>query len=257
MFEKAASPAFKVLRFLDNTIRRKGGFGSSKIARMATHLDIQTPHLIPPDNEPPYSQTPSTSNNEYLPQMQQHPGPSQSSDPYLVYDPPPIRPSDKPQGISSESTTITVDKPRKLLGYRNSESIIPHLKTCFQNNFHLSTIDREPALELGEVATIDKTKIATSPVRLPKNFGDVMHTDIGYGCSTSTNGVKYDLFVVDRATRYKFVYPIKRLQNDTLPTFQSLVREIGFALIKIMTDFDPKLMGAPIQAYFTHHGTKI
>ena len=86
---------------------------------------------------------------------------------------------------------------------------------------------------------------------MPKHFGDVMHADIGYGCTAGIAGVKYALFIVDRATRHKYIYPIKSLEHDIVPAFQKLVRDMGFAPKKIITDFDYKLMGNKITDYFT------
>ena len=242
IFEKAASPAFQCLRTLDQHIRAKGGFHQdTPHANNTTAPPSTTPNIIEDDNtilHQPAS-IPSTFNSP------------------LVHDPPPIRPLDKPQDVASSSKTITVEELRKCIGYRNTENLLPHLKTCFQNNFHVSSIDREPILDLGETSTIDKSKIPTNPVKLPRNFGDVMHCDIGYGCNAGLAGVRYALFIVDRATRHKYVYPIKSLKDDILPAFQTLVKDMGFAPKKIMTDFDHKLMGSAVEDYFTPLKTSI
>ena len=84
-----------------------------------------------------------------------------------------------------------------------------------------------------------------------------MHVDIGYGCSAGLNGIKYALFVVDRAMRFKYIYPLKSLQQDILPAMQSLVRDMGFAPAKLVTDFDHKLMGSAVQDYLRPLGTII
>jgi deoxyuridine 5'-triphosphate nucleotidohydrolase len=238
IFESAATPAFQVLNSLTETSRGKGGFGSTNPSAR--------PAII--EDEEQTQTTPITTTVNIIPA-------SSASD--LDNDPPQIRPQDRPQDTESASTTITLDQLRKLVGYRNTESILPHLKSCFQNNFHISNIDREPILELGEISTIDKSKIPTSPVPLPKRLGDVIHVDIGYGCNAGLNGIKYALFVVDRATRYKYIYPLKSLQDDILPAFQSLVRDMGTTPKTIISDFDHKLMGSKIKNYFTPLGTSI
>ena len=246
IFEKAATPAFQLLRTLDQTIRAKGGFGSTGTTALnTTSPPTNVPNIIENDDPSPPPQQTSTNDTQPI------------FDTPLVHDPPPIRPIDKPQDVDSSSKTITVEELRKCIGYRNTDNLLPHLKSCFQNNFHVSSIDREPVLDLGETSTIDKTRIPTSPVQLPKNFGDVMHCDIGYGCNAGLSGIRYALFVVDRATRYKYVYPIKSLKDDILPAFQSLVKDMGFAPKKIMTDFDHKLMGESVELYFTPLGTTI
>ena len=229
LFERIALPAFHTLAQLPPTKRNEGGFGSTGIH--AAHT------------------TPQPSTIEPLHQLH--------SDSTTKHDPPPIRTADKPQPVQSANKTINVDELRKLIGFRNTDTIIPHLHECFQNNFHLSSLDREPVLNLGEVATIDKSTIPRGPVPLPKNFGDVMHVDIGYGCQAGIAGIKYALFIVDRATRYKFVYPIKSLENDVLTAFKLLVRDMGFAPKRIITDFDYKLMGQKISDYFNEFHTVI
>ena len=228
IFERIALPAFHTLKSLPHTSRNQGGFGSTGIsARLASTREKESPTT-----------------------------PTQSpSSPPTSHVPPPIRTIDKPQPVVAADRTVTIDDLRKLIGFRNAESLIPHLRDCFKPNFHLSTIDRDPVLNLGEVATIDKSKISRRPVPLPKHFGDVMHVDIGYGCNAGLSGIKYALFVVDRATRHKYIYPLKSLENDVIKAFQSLVKDIGFAPRKIVTDFDYKLMGNKITDYFTPQGT--
>jgi len=51
-----------------------------------------------------------------------------------------------------------------------------------------------------------KTK---DPVEIPSNFGDVMHVGIVWGCNTRIGGAKYALFVVDRASRYTYIFKLK------------------------------------------------
>jgi deoxyuridine 5'-triphosphate nucleotidohydrolase len=240
IFEKAATPAFQVLQSLAPTTRGKGGFGSTDPTARPTLIEDDSPTPSPPSTSSPAI----------------HHIPQDSPDP-LIHTPPQIRPQDKPQDTEHASMTVTVEHLRKLVGYRNTDSIIPHLKTCFKDNFHISNLDREPVLELGEIATIDKSRIPTNPVSLPNKLGDVIHVDIGYGCNAGLNGIKYALFIVDRATRYKYIYPLKSLQDDILPAFQALVRDMGTTPKTIITDFDHKLMGSKIQEYFTPLRTTI
>jgi len=56
------------------------------------------------------------------------------------------------------------------MGFLNAKHIIPHLKGCFQPNYHISNINREPILDIGEVAKLDKTKINKDIVKLPSKF---------------------------------------------------------------------------------------
>ena len=171
IFEKVASPAFRVLHSLHTTVRGSGGFGSTDLARLAT--SNSPPTIIPnyDHDQQPQQSLPQTTvaplTQEHSPSSPPNIIPHYSteisniSDTPLVHNPPPIRPIDKPQDVSSASKTVMVEELRRLLGYRNTDKVLEHAHTCFQNNFHISNIEREPTLELGEVATIDKTKIPT------------------------------------------------------------------------------------------------
>ena len=225
IFEKCASPALQSISNLSTTTRHHLGFGSTGItANTATILS---------------------------------PPPSPSSESQIIPDSPAIRPVDKPCSAESMSKTFTGNENRKCIGYRNVEKIIPLFKNTFLDNFHISKLDREPILDLGEIATIDKSKITTSPVPLPPRFGDVMHMDIGYGCNAGLQGIKYALFIVDRATRYKFIYPLKSLQDDIIPAINLLITDMGFYPKKLIADFDQKLIGISIRNKLAENGTKI
>ena len=77
----------------------------------------------------------------------------------------------------------------------------------------------------------------------------MVHADILYGSKTAKFGIKYILFLVDRATRNKYAYPLKSLRTDILPAFKTFCRELGFTPKHFITDFDKKLMGTSIQPY--------
>ena len=74
--------------------------------------------------------------------------------------------------------------------------------------------------DIGEIATINKPRISTKNVTLPAHLGDVLHMDIGYGCSAGIGGIKYALFVVDRATRNKYIYGLTSLKHDIMPAIK-------------------------------------
>ena len=70
--------------------------------------------------------------------------------------------------------------------------------------------------------------------------------DIIYGTVPAFDGVKYALFLVDRATRHKFILPMQNLKQDLLPTLQTFCKNIGFIPDRFITDFDHKLMDRAI-----------
>lgn len=79
-------------------------------------------------------------------------------------------------------------------------------------------MSKEPVIIICEVTTLDKS-VSHATVPLPHKFADVIHLNIGYGCSSGLNGTNYVLFAVDRATHHKYIYPISSLAEDTLPSF--------------------------------------
>ena len=234
IFECCASPAFRSLASLSSTSRDQGGFGSTGIANFASA----------PSSEP----TDIPIQQQLKPKL---------SEPLLNQDPPPVRTIDKPDSSSPKEQTFTIDQLHKYFGFRNTKSILPHLRDCFQPNFHISLDEPETILNLGDTATIDKTKLNKTPVKLPPQLGDVLHIDIGYGCTAGIGGIKYCLFAVDRATRQKFIYPIKSLQDDILPSLQHLVTDLKRPPGKIVTDFDSKLMGQAPRRYLHSIGTQV
>ena len=78
-----------------------------------------------------------------------------------------------------------------------------------------------------------------------------MHMGIVYGTSTAINGIRYGLFIVDRATRLRFILPLKNLKSDLLPTLKTLCNNIGMVPKRFIADFDHKLMGQHILDHFT------
>ena len=168
----------------------------------------------------------------------------------------PLRLVDKPIQNAPHVATMSVDQMRKGFGFRNVSSIIKEIQQT-STNFRVSTLDKEPILDLGDVTTIDKSKRNTSPLPLPKHLGDVVHMDIIFGSNTAINGVKYSLFIVDRATRFKFLYPLKSLKDDILQAIQQFAVDIQCFPKCIRTDFDYKLMGSKIATYAATNHCKI
>ena len=155
---------------------------------------------------------------------------------------------DIPVTNAPPKSIYTMDQLRKYFGFRNVNSILKELKAT-TTNFGISTMDTEPVLDIGEAATIDKPRRNTDPLPLPLQPGDVVHADILFGSGTAIGGAKYALFLVDRASRHKYIYPIQNLSEDILPAFIKFFNEIGTTPSIIRTDFDHKLMGTMIERH--------
>ena len=124
------------------------------------------------------------------------------------------------------------------------------MQATAQPNFTISSKDREKILDLGEIATVPKSSSSKQPLPLPPQFGQIVHMDIIYGTVPAFDGVKYALFLVDRATRHRFILPMKSLKNDLLPTLQEFCRNIGFTPKRYVTNFDHKLMRRAVLGNF-------
>ena len=155
----------------------------------------------------------------------------------------------KPLPQIPDKTPISVDQLQKAFGFRNVSSILNEIKAT-SDHLSISTTDREPIMDIGNTATLPKSPRNTFPLELPRKLGDIMHLDIIYGSGTAIQGIKYALFVVDRATRHKFIYPLKSLKTDVIPAIDQLIKDIGKPPKILRSDFDHKLLGAKVQHYF-------
>jgi len=155
---------------------------------------------------------------------------------------------DMPMITAPPKAIYTSDQLKKYFGFRNVSTIIKELKET-TTNFGISTMDSEPVLDIGETATIDKPRRNTEPLPLPINPGDIVHADILFGSGPAIGGARYALFLVDRASRHKYIYPIQNLKEDILPAFIKFFNDIGRTPALVRTDFDHKLMGKTIETH--------
>jgi len=91
----------------------------------------------------------------------------------------------KPLQQIPEKTPISIDQLQKAFGFRNVTSILNEIKAT-SDHLSISTTDREPILDIGNIATLPKSPRNTFPLELPRQLGDVMHLDIIYGLSFSS-----------------------------------------------------------------------
>ena len=135
--------------------------------------------------------------------------------------------------------------------------MIKELKQTSLPNYSISSIDTEPILDIGSTATIDRSKRNTTPINLPEKFGDIVHMDILYGAKTAHGGVKYALYIVDRATRYKAIYPLTNLSTDILQQIKNFCNDFGQTPRQFISDCDHKLFAEDIQKYLTEQNSRI
>ena len=164
---------------------------------------------------------------------------------------------DQPISSLNKDVSFTVNQLRRAFGFRNINQLLPHIKQCSQQNFSISTQDEEPFVDLGQTATIDKTKKNSTPLDLPNFFGHTIHVDILFGAGTAHGGAKYALYFVDRASRYKMIYPLKNLTTDILDKFQQHSKDLGFTPKRYISDCDKKLFSAEVKTWLEDNKSKI
>jgi len=170
--------------------------------------------------------------------------------------PPNIRIIDTPVANAPPYQTFNIDQLRRSFGFRNINNILNEIKAT-STNFKMSTIDRESIVDIGETANMDKSNRNTFPLPLPTRLGDTVHMDIIFGSTTAIGGYKYSIFIVDKATRHKYLYPVKSLKTDIIPTLQKFFKDLGREPSLIRTDFDHKLMGQAVQKFLLSTKTQI
>ena len=78
--------------------------------------------------------------------------------------------------------------------------------------------------------------------------------DIAYNNTVAPGGVKFALIIVDRKTRYTFVYPLSDCKSTSIiDTLQQLKVTAGKLPKKLYTDFDPKLLSIKINSWYTNN----
>jgi hypothetical protein len=88
-------------------------------------------------------------------------------------------------------------------------------------------------------------------VERPDKFLEVVYCDIGFGdCKSIGNGALYCITLVDRATRYSWICPLKSLHHETLKsTLQQWLIDCGGCSSRMYTDFDPKILEGPTACF--------
>eukprot|EP00957_Ditylum_brightwellii_P188320 14337373-Ditylum_brightwellii.AAC.1 len=71
-------------------------------------------------------------------------------------------------------------------------------------------------MEIGDAAKIKGSRQSNEPIPTPPMTLHTMHANIGYGNSTAPGGIKYIPILVDRKSRYCWVYGLKGISGDDI-----------------------------------------
>ena len=135
--------------------------------------------------------------------------------------PPRARPNKTVNSSTPEHVKMTREDFLQLIGYIKLDKLLRNLDKLGRKNYSVSGLHRSPSINPGEIASIRSNNCNTLPSKVPKKFADVIHIGIAYGLCTAIGGVKYTLLIVDKATRYKFVY---RQKSSTRTLMQNFIK---------------------------------
>ena len=81
--------------------------------------------------------------------------------------------------------------------------------------------------------------------------------DIGFGPCTAIGGVRYTLLLVDKHSRYKFVYPLRDLKGSIVKAMKKFLKDVKVKPKLIRTYFYFKLMGGKVLELLNDRGIDI
>ena len=113
-------------------------------------------------------------------------------------------------------------------------------------------------LELGDVANLRRSRRTSTPVPRPPQFLSTVHMDIGYGDCVAIGGSRYTLMLVDRATRFRWIYSIKSLTHCNIVSALEMFQiDAGKTPETFYTDFDPKLIKGKTAEWIRKAGSQV
>jgi hypothetical protein len=157
--------------------------------------------------------------------------------------------SDKMSNTAPGFSRYTVQQLSHYFGFRSFKNWDVLHDVC-QPNFSFIQPSDTP-IELGQVANIKKACCNKRPVERPPHFLEMVHCDIGFGdCKSAGNGALYCFILVDRATRYSWIHPMRSLHHDSLKnTLQQWLIDFGGSPKRFYTDFDHKILEGPTAVF--------
>ena len=284
IFEKAGTPCITITDQLDTTTRGTKGFGSTTLRKESViinrlkmiaavrkarkehflsnvtlhsldsndtvddHLHVHTPDLkfLSKHSKPLPSSSPTS-------EKQSHSSPSLLHPSHSIHK----LPIEKVNNSIPKHISMNRDFISQATGFYNTNTLIKHFNSLSQPTVSLSAIDKNPVLDEGEAATINARRRNTKPSQPPRQYSQIWHMDIGYGPTTSVGGFRYTLLLVDKATRYKKMYPLTNLKTSVLQAMKKFIAEVGVKPTLLRTDFDHKLLGGDVANYLLNEKIRV
>ena len=253
IFEKNHLPCITVSNNLPKTNRGQGGFGSTDradkhfISRLkaiaaasrAQTKSTQTSKLIQLNEDPNVSEDPSL-------QLSSAPVPliDKNQVPSPVATSPSVLPAQKVNQSLPKSARFSYDFFNQATGFYNNQNFIKYMKDVGKHNVTLKHQDGTSISDEGKYATMRSKRRNTNPSNKKYQYSDIWHVDIGFGPTAAIGGVRYCLMFVDKATRYRRVYPLKNLTSSIPRAIHKFLTDVGQKPKLIRTDFDKKIIGS-------------
>ena len=163
-------------------------------------------------------------------------------DSYVPSTTPTADPTAKVNASEPKIKTLNTHQIRQSVGFLQHKDLITNLAAIGQPNVKFKDISPTIDIDPGLVASIPSAKRNTTKRPSKSKYGELWHMDIGYGPCSSIGGIKYTLLLVDSATRYKYVYPLKNLTTSLLRAIKRFFKDCQCKPGTIRTDFDAKLL---------------
>jgi hypothetical protein len=163
-------------------------------------------------------------------------------------DRPDSLPCDKPPSASPSIQRFNEQQLHRYFGFRHLKNWLD-LENTGQETIKVIKGNERP-MELGDVANIRYSRRNTTPIPRPAEYLRTVHMDIGYGDCVSIGGFRYVLLLVDRATRFQWIYGLRTMtQDNIIAALEKFHADAGGLPHKIYTDFDPKLMAGDTEQW--------
>jgi transposase InsO family protein len=124
-----------------------------------------------------------------------------------------------------------------------------HIHELGNKTVQIQHINQQLSIDPGDTATMQLRRRNTMPSTKPEKYSDIWHADIGFGPCAAIGGIHYTLMLVDKFSRFKFVYGLKNLTSSLLSAMKQFVIDAGIKPTKIRTDFDQKIIGGKVKSF--------
>ena len=88
-----------------------------------------------------------------------------------------------------------------------------------------------------------------TPSPKPKHYSNIWHADIGFGPWVAIGAFWYTLMLLDKYSRFKFMYNIKKIIGSLQTALEQLIINAVIQPKMIRTDFDQKIIGGKVEEF--------